>query len=264
MDSHGFNRSFLWSQWLSFHAAIHFRGNTVRSGLLLLVVAALALLCSPAVQKIHSCGGAGSNRTFSSLFVVSHHWIALDSKGSRSSGSPIAGLPPQSKCGFRFASLRTVGPSEPTPVIQVKFFHQRHLRVVICSCNTAHFVSCMTETPPCIRSSSSSSSSTGDPSAHSCYLDSVVDTGDTSVRSWFHLGDSSIVGVVVVLAGESSEHSLFVAVTPPLYCFVPTCRRLLRAHSIVVVACLLLYFLVVVYFRFTPLLGFTPAVYWLF
>jgi hypothetical protein len=28
------------------------------------------------------------------------------------------------------------------------------------------------------------------------------------VRSWFHLGDSSIVGVVVVvLAGESSAHS---------------------------------------------------------
>jgi hypothetical protein len=131
-----------------------------------------------------------SGRETSLVFVVSHCWIArhnallvaLGSKGSCSLGSRIAGLPPQSKCGFRFAPLCAVGLSEPTPAMQVKFFHRRHLRV---------FRSIVVRA--------------GDFSVHSCCLD--------------------------IIAGDPSAHCTL---------FVPTCRRLLRAHSIVVV-CLLLF-----------------------
>jgi hypothetical protein len=73
----------------------------------------------------------------------------------------------------------------------------------------------------------------GDPSAHSCYLGIVVDAGDTSVcSSWFHLGDSSMVGVVVVVfAPVDSDRVLVVLLvpeTPPCTPVVLYCSLLWR------------------------------------
>jgi hypothetical protein len=91
------------------------------------------------------------------------------------------------------------------------FFHRRHLRVLGCI-----VISLMRETPPCIRSIVVVAGA-GDPSAHhSCYLGSVVDAGDTSVHSWFHLGDSSIVGGVAVVAPVKPAACL------SFRCFSPT------------------------------------------
>jgi hypothetical protein len=198
-------------------------------------------------------------------------WLPWIPKACCSSGSWIAGLPPQSKCGFRFAPLCAVGLSEPTPVIQDpsssgdtskclvmavttplllhwRILHssfvvmctggyqpraiccccRRLLRAIHCSCTGEHQRCACSSISCCWRSLGAFVVvvvGAGDPSTHSCYL-SIVEAGDTSVHSWFHLGDSSIVGVVLFVA---------VPVEADRVPFCCRCRRLLRSFVDVLV-----------------------------
>jgi hypothetical protein len=122
------------------------------------------------------------------------------------------------------AILLVVAPVDTNRVLIVSCSCQRPLRVIHCSGNAALLL--VPESPPCIVLLIALESpplivhlSFGrvlcSKSIVCCLfgqgLGSVVDAGDNSVRSWFHLGDSSMVGggvvAVVALAGESSAHS---------------------------------------------------------